>query len=238
MEELGTILGVWAHPDDEGYLSAGIMATAARNGQRVVCVTATRGEAADPDRWPPEDLAKIREGELYACLGILGVTEHRWLDYPDGGCAAIDPDAAAARLAEIIEEVRPDTVLTFGPDGQTGHADHIAVCDWTTRAVERATHRADLHYSTHTPEWAAAFMAAAVEHNVMMADEVELPNVPRDELSIVFPMTDEILELKERAMVAQASQSADLRDAMGADAYREVLREEVFMRAPGPRTRA
>jgi LmbE family N-acetylglucosaminyl deacetylase len=175
---------------------------------------------------------------LANCLAILGVTDHRWLDYPDGGCAAIDPDAAAARLAEIIEEVRPDTVLTFGPDGQTGHTDHIAVCDWTTRAVERATHRAVLHYSTHTPEWAAAFMVAAVEHNVMMADEVELPNVPPDELSIVFPMTDEILELKERAMVAQASQSADLRDAMGADAYREVLREEVFRRAPDRHTQA
>ena len=72
----------------------------------------------------------------------------------------------------------------------------------------------------------------------MMTDDIELPSVPREELSIVFPMTDEILELKERAMVAQASQSADLRVAMGADAYREVLREEVFMRAPSPRTRA
>ena len=53
MKDLGTILGVWAHPDDEGYLSAGIMAQAMRNGQRVVCVTATRGEAADPEQWPP-----------------------------------------------------------------------------------------------------------------------------------------------------------------------------------------
>jgi LmbE family N-acetylglucosaminyl deacetylase len=30
--ELGTILGVWAHPDDEAYLSAGLMATASRPG--------------------------------------------------------------------------------------------------------------------------------------------------------------------------------------------------------------
>ena len=230
MEALGTILGVWAHPDDEGYLSAGIMATAVRNGQRVVCVTATRGEAADPSRWPPEDLAKIRESELYACLGILGVTEHRWLDYPDGGCAEVDADEAASRIAEIIDEVRPDTVLTFGPDGQTGHTDHIAVCEWTTRAVARATHRCELHYSTHTPEWAQRFFAAAAEHNVMMDDDIELPNVSLEELSIVFDMSDEILALKERAMVAQASQSAELRDAMGHDAYREVLREEVFRR--------
>lgn len=42
---LGTILGVWAHPDDETYLSAGLMASAVRSGCRVVCVTATRTRA-------------------------------------------------------------------------------------------------------------------------------------------------------------------------------------------------
>jgi hypothetical protein len=38
---LGTIMGIWAHPDDEAYLSGGPMALARANGQRVVCVTAT-----------------------------------------------------------------------------------------------------------------------------------------------------------------------------------------------------
>ena len=54
----GTILGVWAHPDDEAYLSAGLMARARRNGQRVVVVTATPGELGtdDPSRWPPARL--------------------------------------------------------------------------------------------------------------------------------------------------------------------------------------
>ena len=53
--DLGTILSVWAHPDDETYLCAGLMARAVRSGARVVCVTATRGElgSSDPERWPP-----------------------------------------------------------------------------------------------------------------------------------------------------------------------------------------
>ncbi|HLZ38595.1 MAG TPA: PIG-L family deacetylase, partial [Mycobacteriales bacterium] len=42
--DLGTILGIWAHPDDEAYLSAGLMAIARGAGSRVVCATATRGE--------------------------------------------------------------------------------------------------------------------------------------------------------------------------------------------------
>ena len=60
--ELGTILGVWAHPDDETYLSAGLMAAAADAGSRVVCITATRGEGGsmDEEQWPPESMGQVR----------------------------------------------------------------------------------------------------------------------------------------------------------------------------------
>ncbi|HUJ64102.1 MAG TPA: PIG-L family deacetylase, partial [Acidimicrobiales bacterium] len=44
MQAVGTLLGVWAHPDDEAYLSSGLMALARRHGQRVVVLTATDGE--------------------------------------------------------------------------------------------------------------------------------------------------------------------------------------------------
>ena len=90
--ELGTVLGIWAHPDDEAYLSGGLMALARDHGSRVVCVTATRGELGtpDPETWPPERLAAERTGELARCLAILGVTEHHWLGYRDGECAAVD----------------------------------------------------------------------------------------------------------------------------------------------------
>ena len=66
--ELGTVLGVWAHPDDETYLSAGLMAQAVRDGDRVVCITATRGEGGslDEERWPPETMG--------ACGSIAGKT--------------------------------------------------------------------------------------------------------------------------------------------------------------------
>ena len=49
MDELGTILGIWAHPDDEAWLSAGLMARAVDAGSRIVCVTATRGELGVQD---------------------------------------------------------------------------------------------------------------------------------------------------------------------------------------------
>ena len=74
---LGTVLGIWAHPDDEAYLSGGLMAMARDIGSRVVCVTATRGELGtpDPETWPPQRLAAERTVELASCLEVLGVSE-------------------------------------------------------------------------------------------------------------------------------------------------------------------
>ena len=74
---------------------------------------------------------------METALAHLGVTEHHWLDYPDGGCADVDQDEALRRVTELMAEVQPDTVLTFGPDGMTGHDDHKAACRWSTEAFER-----------------------------------------------------------------------------------------------------
>lgn len=99
--ELGTIVAVWAHPDDEAFLSAGLMAMAAGAGSRVVCVTATRGEhgTSDPAQWPPTRLAAVRERELAASLTALGVDEHHWLGMEDGRCASVSPIAPVAAIS-------------------------------------------------------------------------------------------------------------------------------------------
>ena len=225
--DLGTILSVWAHPDDETYLSAGIMTQAVRNGQRVVCVTATKGEAGSQDegRWPLASLAEIREAELAEALAILGVTEHRWLDYPDGGCADIPNEQGTAKIAAIIDEVRPDTVLTFGPDGQTGHPDHIALCRWTTGAVGASGPTASLYYATVTPEWWAGPGLALEPFDVWFAGK---PSVtPSDELAISFVPDAELMELKYAAIAAQVSQSEGLLKAVG---------KEFFLQSAGAET--
>lgn len=228
--DLGTILGVWAHPDDETYLSAGIMAQAMRNGQRVVCITATKGEAGsqDEERWPTSLLADIREAELAKALGILGVTEHRWLDYPDGGCHDVDEAEATDRVRAIVEEVRPDTVLTFGPDGQTGHPDHIAVCRWVTDAV-RATNTGSLYYATVTPEWWAGPGVFLDQFDVWFAGKPSVTE-PAD-LAINFVPGPELMELKYRAIEAQESQSAGLLAGVGKDFFMQFAGEETYRSA-------
>jgi LmbE family N-acetylglucosaminyl deacetylase len=226
IKELGTILSIWAHPDDEAYLCGGLMAMASAAQSRVVCVTATRGElgVTDPTRWPPEQLPTIREAELTECLQTLGVTEHRWLGYPDGGCDSIDADAAIEQVAGIVRDVAPDTILTFPPDGQTGHPDHIAVHRWTVEAVRR-TGIGRLHVFANTQEWLDDHLARWTELGAIVG---EPPVAWSGPLSIDLALTGEVLEVKYAALAAQASQTEAVRAVLGEEAYKEMIRIERF----------
>lgn len=231
---LGTILGMWAHPDDEAYLSAGLMAAAIDAGARVVCVTATRGErgTSDPASWPPERLAPLRDAEMEASLAVLGVTDHRQLDYPDGGCAAVGADEAVDRLAEIISEVRPDTVLTFGPDGVTGHPDHQAVSRWATAAVRQgATPTAPrLLYTAKTASWCDRF---DVLHRTLGIFPPGLPTrFSEQDVAFEVELDDDLLDRKHGSVRAHASQVEPLVDVMGEATFRTWLANECFRPAP------
>jgi LmbE family N-acetylglucosaminyl deacetylase len=229
MDELGTILGIWAHPDDETYLTAGLMARAVRNGSRVVCVTATRGEGGsmDEEKWPPETMGEVRERELMECLQILGVTEHHWLD-----CLDVDMDTpldsnGEGRVREIVAEVQPDTLLTFGPDGMTDHAGHKSVCDWTTRAFrDLSKSGTKLFYATATPEWAEEFVPIYNRFGVFRPGTP--PVTPRGKLGIDFPLPPELLELKLRAIEAHVSQVEGMVNAFGEDIFRRAMKDEYF----------
>jgi LmbE family N-acetylglucosaminyl deacetylase len=226
--DLGTILSVWAHPDDESYCCAGLMAVAARAGHRVVCVTATRGElgSTDETRWPngPE-LAEVRTAELAACLAEIGVREHHWLDYADGGCAGVDPAEPISRLRALAEEVQPDAVLTFGPDGATYHPDHIAVSRWVTEAV-RGTGTA-LLYTSVTPEWQKAMSTVVDPKLVMMTDDEPLVHTA-DQLAVCSELDGDLLDMKYRAMMCQESQIGPLLDRAGPATFRRLLALEAF----------
>ena len=141
LASLGPTVSVWAHPDDETYLAGGVYAALRDHGVRVVCVTATRGEAGGPgtDAASRSALGQVRTRELDEALAVLGVGEHHWLGHQDGECAQVDSEVAADQIAQVLDEVQPQTVLTFGPDGFTGHADHRAVSHWVDLAVRRST---------------------------------------------------------------------------------------------------
>ena len=229
--DLGTILSVWAHPDDEGYCCGAIMADAVRRGQRVVCVTATRGEhgSTDETRWPNgAELATIRTRELADSLSVLGVSEHHWLDYPDGGCADVPPAEGVARIRQFVDDVRPDTVLCFGPDGGTWHPDHIATSDWATAAA--AGTGARVLHSMHTTAWSTHMSERFDPSAVMMADK-EPVSAPPEDFALLHYAEGASLERKYQAMLRQESQVGPMLAMLGADGYRQMLAEEGFVAA-------
>ncbi len=229
---IGTLLGIWAHPDDEAYLSSGLMALVRRAGGRVVVVTATRGEHGtdDPARWPPERLASHRERELRASLEVIGVGEHHWLDHRDGELGDLSVDAGAAELVPIIEDVRPDTIVTFGPDGMTGHDDHRAISAWVTEAWRRTRRRGHLWYATLTPEFHHEW--GELNDDVGLWFEGSAPPVTSHaDLSAHVRCTGELLSRKHRALRAHASQTQGLEALVGAERYRDWWATESFVAA-------
>jgi LmbE family N-acetylglucosaminyl deacetylase len=227
---LGTVLGIFAHPDDETYLCGALMAQARDAGDRVVCVTATRGELGSPDeeRWPPgEPLAAVRTAELESALAHLGVHEHHWLDYPDGGCHEVDDATAVARLRELVAEVRPDTILSFGPDGATGHLDHRATCRWAFAAAEAEGLADRVHWATMTPERFAVFDPLLRAAGAYM-DDIEVTPTPEQDMSIHLRAEGALLDRKETALRLMTSQTEPFIAFVGLENYRVAISEESF----------
>jgi LmbE family N-acetylglucosaminyl deacetylase len=224
---LGTVLGVWAHPDDEAYLSAGLMALARAAGNHVTCVTATLGEHGtdDPVSWPPTRLASTRHMEIAASMAILGVTDHRLLGYEDGTLSEQPAAPAVAAIAAIIEEVRPDTIVSFGPDGMTGHPDHRTVSSWTTAAWQESRQGRLLHATT-----TAAFAEEHADlHERIPVFGPGLPlRTPADEVALAVALDDDLLDRKLAALRAQATQTGPLLTMIGEQAFRAWWRTETF----------
>jgi LmbE family N-acetylglucosaminyl deacetylase len=226
-----TLLGVWAHPDDEAYLSAGLMLEYTARGDRVVVITATRGEhgTADPRTWPPARLAAHRERELRASLATLDVHELRVLGFEDGDC---DRHDGRDLIRRQIDDIRPDVIVTFGPDGMTGHPDHRAVSRWTTEAWATSTTSSQLWYATLTPRFHERW-GELNDRIGLWGDQPEPPCTAPDELCHQISLSAHQLDRKLVALAAHHSQTAPLADLIGRKSYRQWWDAETFRAAAG-----
>jgi LmbE family N-acetylglucosaminyl deacetylase len=132
------LMGVVAHPDDESLGMGATLAKYAAEGVEITIISATRGERGwvKEAGYPgPEALGKVREAELRAAAEVLGARAVYFLDYLDGELDRADHAQAVARLVGCLREVKPQVVVTFGPEGSYGHPDHIAICQITQAAV-------------------------------------------------------------------------------------------------------
>jgi LmbE family N-acetylglucosaminyl deacetylase len=220
-----TMLGVWAHPDDESYLSAVLMSRVVKVGGRVVLATATRGEGGGAG--DPEALAEIRESELRAAMACLCVRDVRFLGYADGQCADADAEEAICSIIALIKEIDPDVIVTFDPDGMTGHPDHIAVSGWVTAAAAAVGHEG-LIYAAMTDGCAERNASLHARLGIWMGDEPR--TIPHEDLALYVVPTPRERELKNRALRAHASQVSRLVELIGAEAFEEWCADEHFRR--------
>jgi len=131
------LLAVLAHPDDESFAIGGTLARYAATGVHVALVTATRGEAGDRGG-DPVLMGSAREQELRRAARTLGVRTLRILGYVDGHLTRTDRPMLVSPLVAVLREFRPQVVVTFGPDGISGHPDHVAIGEATTEAFSLA----------------------------------------------------------------------------------------------------
>ncbi len=124
-----TLAFIIAHPDDESYLAAGTIDRNQKAGGEsfVICATAgEKGQSHLPHPVPPEELKQIRQQELEAVGNLLHLHNLIQLNLPDGEVAQYQ-DNLESLIEPPVTAGHPDYIISFGPDGITGHHDHIAV---------------------------------------------------------------------------------------------------------------
>ncbi len=233
VKSLGRIMGIWAHPDDETFTSAAIMAMAVRNRQKVMCLTATRGEAGvqDETRWPQRKLGSIREKELAAALKIIGVKEHHWLTYKDGLCCEADTNQAVTCVCEHIKRFKPNTILTFGPNGMTGHPDHQSVSTWASKACKQLETPPQIFHCVQTKR--------QYDHSLKQLDEklniffnIKHPLLVKNEDCAILIELDEMTkDIKYRALKAMPSQTDRMLQSFSKEEICRALSPEAFLQA-------
>jgi LmbE family N-acetylglucosaminyl deacetylase len=133
------VLAVFAHPDDERVIGP-LLSRLAREGRETHLVIATNGDKGVTDfaKIPAgPQLAATRDKEAACAAKRLGVRQLHQLGLPDGGLASFDVlGKLRSGLARIIDSVNPAVIITFGPEGGTGHPDHRLVGDVATQIVE------------------------------------------------------------------------------------------------------
>lgn len=228
---LGTILSVWAHPDDETLTAGGIMSAAAQNGQTVAVIHATKGEMGiqDESRWPAERLGDIRAEELAEAMDILGLGEHHWLGYKDGSCNRLDPAKPIEQIKSFIEKYRPSSILTFGPEGMTGHEDHCCVSGWAGQAAKDYPDVTVYHAVMLRKDYETG-LEVSTKHNFFFNID-KPPLVEEDECDVVFKLPDGLLVKKYQALMAMPSQYEKVFNDFDQKTISLMLRDEAFVKA-------
>ena len=268
-----TFLAVHAHPDDEASSTGGVYRLFADQGIRTVLITCTNGECGDgpsgvkpghPDH-DPEQVSRVRAGELERAVAVLGVERLVRLGYRDSGMVGWpqndDPrslwsapvERVAAQLLDVLVEERPQVVVTYNERGFYGHPDHVAAHRATMAAVAQLDDPPTVYFNAIPDSVMAVYRrrwadedrrrreAAGEEASEPVGVAVEDPEeefdlgTPDDQIDAAIDVRA-VADAHFDALAAHASQMRDsFWMTMGRERFREEMTTEWFVRATNPR---
>jgi LmbE family N-acetylglucosaminyl deacetylase len=196
VRELGRVVVLAPHADDESLGCGGTLALLARAGQPAHVVVVTDGTGSHPNSagHPPARLRSLRETEAQRAVRLLGHGGRvEFLRFPDSGLPSEGTaafEAAARRLAGLVDDLRPDTVLV--PWRRDPHCDHVGT--WRLAAAGRRPGVRWLEY----PVWAWT-----------RPDDPACAPCEGEATAWRLDVSD-VLSTKARAVAAHRSQTSDL----------------------------
>lgn len=133
------LLAVFAHPDDESMGMGGTLAKYSAEGVETHLVCASRGERGwfglEEQNPGLSGLGQIRARELQNAVKELGMKSLHFLGYIDGEVDQAPHAEIIGRIVSHIRRIQPQVVVTFPPDGNYGHPDHIAIGQFASAAI-------------------------------------------------------------------------------------------------------
>ena len=251
------LLCVFAHPDDEGFGTGGMLVRSVRSGVEVHLLTLTPGDAgeiADPVLATPATLGQVRRRELADACAILGAQPPEILDYADGHLAEADHTEVERHIVARIRALRPRVVLTFDANGGYGHLDHMAVHHRTVAAFEAAANPArfpDLGPAPFRPDrlYFTAYRRTLLNRmnadmrryqtaldfgDVQTIDDAEV-GTPDEQVTTTVDVRD-VFEVRWAALLAHRTQMGPLNPfrRVPEATVREWMAQDTFVRAYPP----
>ena len=248
-----TVLAVFAHPDDEGFGCGGTLAALVAGGHKVTLVCATNGdvgEISDPSLATPDNLWKVRQGELRDAMNVTGIEDVRFLNYRDSGMDGWEDnnhpsslyrapeEKVIGQVASVIREVKPDVVITHDPTGGYGHPDHVTICRRTVSAVERCRgeHDPSLYYlcfprSAFQKMWQA--MEDASIRPPFSADDIDALGTPDEEVTTTRRV-DSFVAIKKESLRCHRTQIENEGpfEQLSEEVLDEIMSTEYFQLVP------
>lgn len=253
-----TLLAVHAHPDDESTSTGGILASYTLQGVRTVVVTCTNGELGDGPGGAkpgtaghdPRAVAATRLAELRAACKLLDVSDLEILGYHDSGMVdwddkqrpdvfcAVPLDTVAERIGGLLDQYRPQVVVTYDPDGTYQHPDHVHAARATALAVEMSSVPTRLYLKAHgTTYWQRLREALAhVGIDRPAPSDDQLRTLRRVQRSITTAVdVGHVVERKRNALLSHASQvGSSMAAKLPPEQFAYAFGVETYIRAGHP----